>query len=174
MGCSDSSGPGMLGSVSFTYTGAGGGTFTASGNAPTVLPSPTATSWARGFVAGGAYTEVGGSRPRAGGLVDIVSLRMDLTAAGSVTIGQDCPISGSTECNALLLGLNLNRASDDPGDLDFLCVLTAGTITITEMSDSRAKGTFSGTGECAAPGTPGTAFGVTNGTFDVAMVPEPA
>jgi hypothetical protein len=98
-------------------------------------------------------------------------LRIVRTTAGSETIDDDCDIDGSAACTTMILFLNFN-GNGDTGD--FFCRLTSGTILLTSTSGGRAEGTFSGAGECAA-GTGGaiTAFTVTNGTFDVALVSPP-
>ena len=170
LSCSDSSGPNALGTVTFTYTGGGGGTFGASGNAPLLTTPPTGTSWAAGFVDAGE-TNVAASRPRSGVLVDLAILRIERTTAGSQSIDPVCDIDGGTPCTGMTLFLNFN-GNGDTGD--FFCALTSGTIVLTEVSSSRARGTFSGTGSCVA-GTGGaiTAFAVSNGSFDVALVAPP-
>ena len=171
LSCSDSSGPGIGGSVAFTYTGGGGGSFNAAGDAPSFLASPpTATSWAVGYVQAGE-TFIGASSPRGGGRVDLTILRFQRTTAGSENIDAACNIDGDAACTGVELSLNFN-GNGDTGD--FFCGLTSGTIVVTEMSSSRAKGTFSGSGNCIA-GTGGavTGFSVSNGTFDVALVAPP-
>lgn len=170
LSCSDSSAPDIRGSVAFTYTGAGGGSFSASGNAPSLSALPTGTSWAVGFVEAGE-THIGGSTPRSGGLVDMAVLRLERTTPGSATIDPACNIDGSASCTGMELFLNFN-SNGDTGD--FFCGLTSGTIVLTEASSSRAKGTFSGNGDCVT-GTGGaaSAFSVSNGTFDVALVAPP-
>jgi hypothetical protein len=172
LSCNDSSGPSTLGSLSFTFTGGGGGTFSASGVAPSFSSAPsTGSSWAAGYVEAGE-TIVAGSRPRSGGLIDLVLLRLTRTTAGSETIDANCNIDGSVPCNGMILYLNFNGTGDTG---DFFCGLISGTIVVTSVSDGRAQGTFSGTGECSA-GVGGaiSAFTVSNGTFDVALVAPPS
>ena len=172
LSCSDVSGPGIQGSVTFTYTGAGGGSFSASGDAPSLasLP-PTATTWAAGYVEG-SDTHIAGSKPRSGGLVDIAILRVERTSVGTATIDVSCNMDGAASCTGMTLFLNFNGNGDSG---DFFCGLTSGTIVLTEVSTSRAKGTFSGNGICE-PGAGGASspFSVSNGTFDVALVAPPA
>ena len=165
LACSDSAGPGQ-GSVAFTYTGAGGGNFSASGDAAFT----TGTSWAAGFVQTGE-THVGASNPRSGGLVDLAILRLERTTPGSESIDPACNIDGSTSCTGMDFYLNFN-GNGDTGD--FFCGLTSGTIVLTEVTSSRAKGTFSGSGNCV-DGTGGASegFSVSNGAFDVALVAPP-
>ena len=170
LSCSDSSGPDIRGSLAFTYTGAGGGTFSASGDAPTLTTPPTGTSWAVGYVQA-SESYLAGSTPRSGGLVDLSILRLERTTPGSESIDPACNIDGSTSCTGMELFLNFN-GNGDTGD--FFCALTSGTIVLTEISSSRAKGTFSGDGNCIT-GTGGSSsvFSVSNGTFDVALVAPP-
>jgi hypothetical protein len=170
LSCSESSGPETRGSLAFTYTGAGGGTFSASGDAPALSAPPTGTSWAVGYVQAGE-THIAGSAPRSAGLVDLAILRFERTIQGSEGIDPTCNIDGSASCTGMELLLNFNGDGDTG---DFFCGLTSGTIVLTEVSSSRAKGTFSGTGNCVA-GTGGssTAFSVSSGAFDVALVTPP-
>jgi len=157
--------------VGFTYTGAGGGTFTAAGDVPSlVAPPPIETSWAVGYFQRGE-TYVGASRPRGGGLVDMAILRFEHASTGSENIDAGCDIDGLTACTAMEFYLNFDRNGDTG---DFFCRLTSGTIVFTEASDSHARGTFSGSGSCIT-GTGGivSAFSVSNGTFDVTLVAAP-
>ena len=170
LACSETSAPENQGSMAFTFSGAGGGVFSASGNTPALGALPTATSWAVGFIDAGE-THAAGSRPRSSGRVDLAILRIAGTTAGSASIDPACNIDGDVACTGMELLLNFN-GSGDTGD--FFCALTSGTIVLAEISASRAKGTFSGSGDCL-PGTGGaaSAFTVSNGTFDVALVTSP-
>ena len=168
--CSHSTEPNIFGSVTFTYTGGGGGTFTAAGAAPDFDgPEPT-TSWSVGYTEAGE-TFIAASRPRTGGLNDLAGLRIQRTTAGSEPIDSVCDDDGDVACTGMFLFINFN-GNGDTGD--FFCGLTSGTIVVTEISSTRAKGTFSGSGTCTAGtgGTP-TAFTVTDGSFDVALVAAP-
>jgi len=170
LSCSDSSGPDIHGSLTFTYTGAGGGTFSASGDAPPLSAPPPGTSWALGYVQANE-SHVAGSIPRSGGLVDVATLRLERTTPGSESIDPACDIDASPSCTGMLLNLNFD-GNGDTGD--FACVLTSGTIVLTEVSSSRAKGTFSGSGSCfAGAGGASSVFSVSNGAFDVALVAPP-
>ena len=167
----DSTEPNVSGSVSFTYTGAGGGTFSAAGNAPSFAAPSTSTSWAVGYTEAGE-TYVVASRPRTGGLIDMAILRVQRNTTGSEPIDPACDVEGGTACSGLMFSLNFN-GNGDTGD--FFCFLSSGTVVVTEISESRIKGTFSGSGSCTAGsgGTP-AAFTVSGGTFDVARVAAPA
>ena len=172
LSCSDVTEPGLGGIVTFTYTGAGGGNFSASGDAPSLGANvPTATSWAVGLTEG-TDTHIAGATPRGGGRVDMAILRVNRTSTGSAAVDVACNIDGDASCTGMGLMLNFNPDGDTG---DFFCRLTSGTIVVSEISSSRAKGTFSGNGTCN-PGTGGasSAFSVSNGVFDVAMVVPPA
>jgi len=170
LSCSDSSGPEVRGSLAFTYTGAGGGTFSASGDAPTFTAPPTGTSWAAGYVEAGE-TYVVGSRPRSSVLVDLAIIRLERSTPGSESIDPACNIDGSASCTGMELLLNFN-GNGDTGD--FFCGLTSGTIVLTEVGSGRAQGTFSGNGSCiTGTGGASSAFSVSNGAFDVALVAPP-
>jgi hypothetical protein len=52
----------------------------------------------------------------------------------------------------------------------YVCEITEGTIAVKTFSETRMRGTFSGTGHCASPGVEGEpAFSVTGGTFDTPL-----
>ena len=169
LSCSDSSGP-TRGSLAFTYTGAGGGTFSASGDAPPSSGPPTGTSWAAGYLQAN-QSFLAGSTPRSGVLIDLAILRAERTTPGSESIDSVCNIDGSASCTGMNFYLNFNGDGDTG---DFFCGLTSGTIVLTEVSSSRAKGTFSGGGTCF-DGTGGgsEASEVSNGAFDVALIAPP-
>jgi hypothetical protein len=166
----DSTEPNVSGSVSFTYTGAGGGTFSAAGDVPSFNAPSTSSSWAVGYTDAGE-TYVVASRPRTGGLTDLAVLRIQRTTTGSEPIDPACDVDGSAACSGLMFSLNFN-GNGDTGD--FFCFLSSGTVVVTEISEGRIKGTFSGSGSCTAGagGTP-AAFAVTGGSFDVARVTAP-
>lgn len=165
LACSDSTGPNH-GSVAFTYTGAGGGQFRVSGDAAFTSGS----SWVAGYVQTGE-THVGAVNPRSGGLIDLATLRLERTTAGSESIDPACDMDGVTSCTGMEFFLNFNGDGDTG---DFFCGLTSGSIVLTEVTSSRAKGTFSGNGICV-DGTGGGSegFSVSNGAFNVALVAPP-
>jgi hypothetical protein len=169
LGCDSLAGPSNVGTITFSFTGAGGGAFSASGPAPAANAEPPTTSqWAGGGVnASTSHTIVYGARPRSGGLMDMAGLSIARHTAGLSAIDPDCNIDADV-CTGMVLYLNFNGNGDSA---DFYCALTAGTIVISEVTGSRVRGTFAGTGECftGAGGAP-TAFSVTTGTFDVVLV----
>jgi hypothetical protein len=172
LSCSDASAPALHGSVAFTYTGAGGGSFSAAGDAPSLsVAPPTGTTWTVGYVEDGD-TYIAGSTPRADGRADLAILRLNRATPGTVTVDPACNIDGNASCAGMELLLNFN-GNGDTGD--FFCGLTTGTIVLTEMSGNRARGTFSGSGDCiTGTGEDFSTFVVSNGTFDVALVAPPA
>ena len=162
--CGDSSGPGNnSGTVGFSYSGATAGSFNASGRLP--LNGQTETvQWAAGFrsdvdVAIGVIA----TSPRNSTSHDFFILQIPRLTTGSATIDPSCT---ADNCAVVLVDINANNSTSEA---EFSCGLTAGTLTLTSVTSSRAEGTFSGTGECVSlAGT--TAFTVTNGTFDVALI----
>lgn len=53
----------------------------------------------------------------------------------------------------------------------YVCEITEGTIAVLTFSETRMRGTFSGTGHCASPGVEGEpAFSATGGTFDTPLM----
>jgi hypothetical protein len=164
--CSDSSGPsGFNGTVSFTYSGATTGSFSASGGIPS--GAPETEEWAVGFRSDeeqlvGATAIV----PRSSTKHDFFFLQLPRLTVGSSTITDNCT---AENCAAVVVDLNVDNTS---GDSDFFCGLTQGTITITSISSTRVEGTFNGTGECITTAPNAVAFAITNGSFNVALVSD--
>jgi hypothetical protein len=163
-GCKDSSGPsGLNGTLSFSYSGALTGNFSASGQFNPV--NMETVSWAAGErdEANGILF-VGAAVPRNATSHDILGIEIERLTPGTATIAANC----NTNCAfvALIFG------NDNTGSSFLLgCDIETGTVTITEISTTRARGTFSGNGTCFPPagGNP-QAFAVANGAFDVALV----
>ncbi len=146
------------GSVQFTYAGARSGVFSIAGG----LAANDQAPYAYAFTQMGsdrvpyAVTVLAGRRePQAGMLLTILR----------VTPGSESPVTG---CIVLCNMLNVTFDQGSPTNNVF-CGVTSGTFTITEISASRVKGTFSGSGTCSQNAGPGTAFTVTDGTFDVEL-----
>lgn len=153
---------GESGSLSFSFTGAGGASsFNAAGAVPT-----------------GASTGYGAS-PWAIGSKDNANQIFDVLAAGpktsttwdiaSVTIARLTVGSSAINCaSEMCTGVAVLFGSA-PGNNSyaFQCVLTTGTVTLAIISATRAVGTFSGSGQCIATSGATTPFAVANGAFDV-------
>ena len=146
--------------MSFTYAGALSGNFSADGRMPLTPTEQRTMSWAAGQL-DNQTVFVDAAMPRNATTYDIVFLGITRTTPGSETI------DGSTAGISLLLGAQVNG----PGQPMQTCLLSAGTITIAEISASRVRGTFSGTGECTDPVQAITSFTVTNGSFDAPLLP---
>jgi hypothetical protein len=107
---------------------------------------------------------VGASVPRNSTTHDLVTLSVARLSAGSSTIST----CSSNSCTGMSL---LVAASNTTSGYDTACFLSTGTVTISSISNSRATGTFSGTGQCIPlSGASPSSFTVTGGTFDVALL----
>ena len=167
-GCkSDSTGPGLSGTMSFTFSGGISGTFSASGTLPATIPEQVASPWAAGELNptdGGVYVE--GLLPKTATTHDLALLFIHRTTVGTDNISASC----SSNCS--MLGFLFGQPRNFAGPPIQACDIITGTITITEISSTRVKGTFSGTGTCIDAPVVGntTSFVVSGGTFDVAFV----
>jgi hypothetical protein len=163
-GCKDSSGPsGLNGTLSFSYSGAMTGNFSASGEFnPLTMETAAWAAGERDDVDGILF--VGAAVPRNSTSHDVLGIEIERLSPGTATISANC----TTNCAfvALIFG------SENTGSGFLLaCDIEAGTVTITEITTTRARGTFSGNGTCFAPGTGNPqAFAVANGAFDVALI----
>ncbi len=70
----------------------------------------------------------------------------------------------SSAYQTVQITFNLGFNPTDPSHGQNECVLTSGTVTITSITSTNCKGTFSGTGTRTGDGSSVT---LTNGTFDV-------
>ena len=156
--------------MSFTYTGAGGGSFTASGAAPAVIGNIGSASWSAGH-RDDAETQLGvlGVRARGGGRYDMMVLGISRLTVGSVSVDANCDPDLGEACSGFVFITNVSEADER---FDFTCVATTGTLSITEISNSRAEGTFTGSGQCFNEGFNVSNFTVVNGEFDVALLSE--
>lgn len=165
--CEDASGPGGLfaGTMTFDFTGAGGGTFNVTGGIPLSDDNLFRQDWAIG-----ARDDENGVlgltavRAQGGGNFDQVVVTIPRLTPGSATIDADC---AGADCAAF--GFILGSHEDEIGSFEQSCVLTAGTLTIATISSSRATGSFSGFGICTSGSNVETDFTVNSGTFDVVV-----
>jgi hypothetical protein len=99
------------------------------------------------------------------GRYDLVLMELPLTLQAGASVPVFSPCVGSPDCAQVQLGV---RAQ---GNLtpEMTCGLDGGTATVTARSDTRIQGTFSGPGNCFAPGA-SAPFQVTGGTFDVPIL----
>jgi len=168
---SDSStGANASGTVSFSYTGATGTAFSASGALAnnTSLATALKSTWAAAFEDNSDNsTNVAGNVSH-GSTSDFASITIPAQAAGSYPISASC---ATATCAAVELNLNVTSSLD----VEWFCTLDAGTIVITSISSSAVQGTFSGTGTCDQTVSPfgTTAWTVTNGSFSTPLITNP-
>jgi hypothetical protein len=171
MSCSDSTSPsGASGAVSFSYSGAGvsgTGSYSATGALPANNAAAFGSSaWAAGEnVFSSGELDVIGVQPRTASTWDIAGLTIGRNTVGSSSIDPNCV--SSNFCTDVTIAFGSNAAEDA---YSFYCSLTSGTVTITSITDTRAAGTFSGSGTCQTSASSAeTAFTITSGSFDVAL-----
>lgn len=166
--CSDSNTPNgaASGTVSFTFTGGGGGSYNVTGAIPVNQASLYTTAWAAGErIDANGTVEVLSIRPQTSGTFDEVYIGIPRTTAGNSTIDVNCSAAACAEV-LFLIGTNVSGTQ-----FQFLCTLEAGTVTIASISSSRVSGSFGGTGTCDN-GTSLQAFTVTGGSFDVPLLSD--
>lgn len=156
--CSDSTGLGGLnGSLSFSHSGATIGTFSASGSV--LAADPMTVDWAAG--ARDDQTQsiaISAHIPRANDTFDDVVIDFPQLTTGTIAIANN----GAHV--AVVFG------DSQSGTPTWSCNLTSGSVVVTSVSSSRARGSFSGTGTCFGGSGAPAAFTVTNGSFDVPLV----
>lgn len=171
VGCGkDSTGPtGLNGQMGFTFSGALSGTFNVTGQMPTNPSALETSSWAAGDVqtsGSDAGIIAVATTPRTASSHDYAIITVNRTTAGSDTI--DPSNCATVVCTEVIAVFGVTNGSGASWLQD--CVLLSGSITVTEVTSSRIRGTFSGDGECTTPTATSTSFTITNGTFDVPIV----
>jgi hypothetical protein len=165
---SDSNAPtGLNGTVSFSYTAGGASsTFNVTGAVPT--GNVMTTTWTVGAISaseGGTFIEA--ATPASASTHNFAFIFLPRTTAGSSTIDDPANCSPGALCAEVFLELGApNAGLELPAQT---CLLEVGTITITEITSTRIRGTFTGTGTCTSSANVNSSFTVTNGTFDVAL-----
>ena len=166
-GCGgDSTGPsGTSGTITFTFAG---GTFTVTGAA--TQSGATTTTYVLGSVdpsiGTNGQTLVIGNKALGGDKSDVILIGISRATVGSASAAADCDPDGEA-CSGMVFLQNFGGSG---GTYDAICAMETGSLAITEVSASRVKGTFSGAGECVSGTNQTSAFTVTNGSFDVALV----
>ena len=163
----------LSGTMSVTFTGAGGGTFSASGIPPANPDISNSTAnWAAGYVdTPGNQSSAAGVQLRPGAHYNSVILIMDRVTTGTATVDPGCNDIEATDCTGAFLIVNGNVG--DEGSFEFFCGLLTGSVVITEVGSTRMKGTFSGSGECVDESLNVTSFTMTGGSFDVPRIAVP-
>jgi hypothetical protein len=169
--CGDSGPSGRSGSLAFIYSGGVSGSYSASGNAPTNEAQVTTSTWAAGVEdQPNQSLAVQSVATRAGGRYDLVLLAIDRLVVGSSTVNPNCDPDIDDACTGFVVFFGVSQATSEA---QFLCGLQTGQVTITSITDTRAQGTFSGSGFCLDENFVESAFTVSGGTFDVALITNP-
>lgn len=159
----------VSGTVSFTYTGAAGGSFSATGGIASIATAAAhATTWATGWNDNSlGTTNIVANVPRAGGLADFAVIIINSLTTGPNTIDAMCS-SDTPSCNMVILAMGATSAGSMPSTE---CLLESGTITVSAISSTNATGSFSGVGFCFSLSNPSVTsdFVVTNGSFNVPL-----
>jgi len=166
--CKDTTGiaPPTAGSLSFSYTGARSGSYSASG----LLTRHNDSAFVKQSFASG-LTLTNNGRPYVGMLSyaplttssgdEVVFLFPSVGAGQTLTFTETCATS---TCSLGLIAFNTNPDLVNDGSDPFF--FTTGTLQITSVKDGRIAGTFSGT----AVDSLGTrTITVTGGTFDISV-----
>lgn len=172
--CSDSpSTPivGFNGALSFTYTGGGGGTHTADGDFTAITSSNLyTTDWAYGVRSEvDVVLGIVSNQPRTATSHDMTILAVNRLTTGSSSISADCDPDVDAGCTGVVF---FRGQSNTFTTYEHYCILTTGTVNIASISNSRATGTFSGSGFCFDVDSNDEPFVVTNGTFNVALLSD--
>ncbi len=161
-------------SVSFSYHGPISGSFHAEGF-PDISKPPLQQTYALGHrYRNPNAIEVSGILQRPGGMVDGVDIRIPRHAPGSSTIDSNACRWWDDGCPNVFLFLELRNVNG--AQAKYSCRLETGTIRLTSVSETRAEGEFSGTGQCSErSGVPGEiidheGLNITNGRFEVNLV----
>jgi hypothetical protein len=174
--CSDSptaNDIGVSGSVSFNYTGAGGGAYNATGAITATASQQTifTTDWATGFKEDASTsTNVEANVAQAGGVGNLFFLTVGRQTVGS----SDIPVTCTTD-NPACTDILFVVGGAQSGNFQFFCRLESGTVTVTAISANNAQGTFAGSGTCVTGGATQTEspFAITSGSFNVPLVVTP-
>jgi hypothetical protein len=162
------------GTISFSYSGAISGSFSASGTLRLGSnQQPEFGSWAAGGRGPDNALVVTGLQPRTDQRGNAVALFVPAaTGPATFPISPNCAFPDDM-CPAVVLVTNALVTGTEPS-FDRLCLVLTGSITVTAVSQERARGNFSGAGTCfdSQTATPTGLFLVTNGVFDVPLVPD--
>ena len=160
------------GSLSFSYTGGGGGTYTATGgiSSATLASAPYATTWAAGYKdATTNSTNIAANIVRTSTTSDVVIITIKGQTASTGSIVVDCTPTSTSACNSVTLLVGKTSSGTTFGNI---CSLTSGTITIASLSSLNANGSFSGSGTCVTSTGGTSAWVVINGLFNVPLLPN--
>lgn len=164
-GCGDDDPLNLNGALSFSHSGSVSGTFNASGRVP-LFGEFGSTAWAAGGrdVQNGAVVAMA-ILPAPSQRYHMALITIERLTPGSASIGSSC----TSGCAFIAVEFG---TSESDSDFSFNCFITSGTAAIASISDNRVSGTFSGTGTCTDPSNVTTSFAISNGSFDVPLLPE--
>lgn len=160
----------VSGTASFTYTGGGGGSYSATGAiaSSAIQTTPFATTWATGWKDNSDNsTNIAANIPRTGGLADFLVITINSQTTGAATIDPNCSPTNTTSCNEVVFVIGMNASGET---FSYGCLLESGTITILSISSTNATGSFAGSGTCFDASQATSAFTVTNGSFNVPLL----
>ena len=163
----------VSGTVTFNYSGGGGGSYSATGSLLSTASQATAqsTTWSTGWKdnADGS-TNIASNVAVTSTLSNFFGIIINRQTAGTATIDPNCTSTNTTACTDVVLFIGFTAAS---GNFTSVCALESGSVVIATISATKVTGTFSGTGTCVtSTGTPST-FTITNGSFDVPLQAMP-
>jgi hypothetical protein len=156
--CDESSGPSALnGTLSFSYSGAVTGSFSATSSG--LVLDPSDAEWAVA-VNDATNNQIGiiAIVPGPSDTQDNAVLVFPQRTTGTVSITNGASI-------AVVFGQPEN--GNDP---TWTCLIHDGSITVAAIAGDRIRGSFAGTGECTADGSAPEAFTLTSGTFDLPLL----
>jgi hypothetical protein len=160
----------VSGTLSFNYTGGGGGSFSANGGITSAAFANSAytTTWAAGFKeASDNSTNIVANIARTSTTSDFAAITVKGQSTGTFNIDVNCVATSTSTCNDVALFTAYNSSAQTFGNV---CSFTSGSITIATLSSTSAVGTFSGSGGCVTPSGTVTPWAVTNGSFNVPLL----
>ena len=160
----------ISGSLSFNYSGGGGGSFSATGGitSAAIASSPFTTTWAAGFKeATDNSTNIAANIPRTSTTSDLTAITVKGQSTGTFNIDVNCLATSVSTCNDVTLFIAQSAGGQT---FSYACSFTSGSITVSTLSSTSAVGIFSGSGVCFTPTGANSAFVVTNGTFNVPLL----
>jgi len=93
----------------------------------------------------------------------MTSIQLDGKAAGTYDMGGNC----DTNCAYAVAAFGISSWTDSG---ERACFIDEGTVTVTALSATEARGTFSGMGSCITDAEFDEPFQVSGGTFDVKVM----
>jgi len=153
-----------VGEMTFTFAGGMSGNWVANGATDATPLVRQTNAWASSRKATNTVF-VESMMPRTGTTHDFAQLTIRRRSVGTETLAAGCV----DNCSRLYIMFGAPNSGSTEMFLQE-CTMTVGTITITAITSNRVTGTFSGTGSCAFLGGASSAWTVTDGSFDTALL----